>query len=300
MSAFVDRFANPDDAWSVRLSGGMAYRINLVSSGGRCAVVEFHAPDGEIARRLRCDAHTVFVPPSSGVHTLHVKAPRASRERIRYRLRAGAATADDSAPGIPLANDVAVRGALHGSELDAVDMYRFTIARRSRVQLTLRTGADFELRLLEDDGSRLASGGTATGAAPGPGRYFVVVAARDGAGGRYTLRRLARTITSSQTAGERRPVRDRGSGQLRAASSSSSHRPWPGAPRLMVERFDPLAGWLFHATYRPAVSAGRAALSFQPSGVGRWRATGEFTGTRTAAPSEGGTVRFNVEEPLEE
>jgi hypothetical protein len=78
VSAFVDRLANPDDAWSVRLQRGVAYRINLVSSGGRCALVEFHVPEGEIERRMRCDAHTVFVPSATGLHTLHVQAPRAS------------------------------------------------------------------------------------------------------------------------------------------------------------------------------------------------------------------------------
>jgi hypothetical protein len=92
VNAFVDRLANPDDAWSVRLRRGVAYRFNLVSSGGRCALVEFHLPgEGEIVRRVRCDGHTVFVPAASGLHTLHVQAPRASRERIRYRLRAASA-----------------------------------------------------------------------------------------------------------------------------------------------------------------------------------------------------------------
>ena len=48
------------------------------------------------------------------------------------------------------------------------------------------------------------------------------------------------------------------------------------------------------------MSAGRAALSFRPPSVGRWRVTGAFLGTRRAAPSEGGTVRFTVEETLED
>src|SRR3954469_24037475 len=88
VAAAVDRIANPDDAWSVRLRRGVAYRVNLISTGGRCATNELHAPHGgDIVRRLRCDKHTVFVPPSSGLHTLHVVAPRGSRERIPYRLR---------------------------------------------------------------------------------------------------------------------------------------------------------------------------------------------------------------------
>jgi hypothetical protein len=72
-----------------------------------------------------------------------------------------------------------------------------------------------------------------------------------------------------------------------------------GRAVLVVERFDPLAGWLFHASYRQSVRSGRAAVSFRPPSVGRWRVTGRFLGTRRAAPSEGGTAHFSVEEPLE-
>jgi hypothetical protein len=69
---------------------------------------------------------------------------------------------------------------------------------------------------------------------------------------------------------------------------------------MLVERFDPLAGWLFDATFRPTARGGRAAVSFRPPTVGRWRVTGTFEGTRRASPSEGGTARVNVEEPLED
>jgi hypothetical protein len=300
VSAFVDRLANPDDAWSVRMRRGVPYRMNLVSTGGRCALTEFHEPGGgDIARRMRCDAHTVFVPDSTGLHTLHVQAPRAARERIRYRLRVGRATADDMAPGIRLPNDQPLRGALNGAELDAVDLYRFSIASRSTVRLSLRTNADFALELRRDDGSRLLSGSGALERRLTPGRYFVAVRARDGAAGRYTLHRLARVITRSQM------LVEGGSSTTvpPGATVGLELRVTPavdGPATMLVERFDPLAGWLFHATFRPAVRAGRAAVSFRPPAVGRWRATGTFEGTRRASPSEGGTARVNVEEPLED
>jgi len=294
----VDRLANPDDAWSVRLRAGTAYRVNLVSSGGRCGLVELHAPGGgEVQRRLRCDAHTVFVPPAGGLHTLHVQAPRASRDRIRYRLRVGPAAADDSAPGLVLPNDVPVRGRLSGSELDAVDLYRFTLADRSTVRFALRTGADFELRLLSDAGRRLATSGDSLERRLEPGRYFLAVHARDGADGRYVLRRLARIITRADLSvdgGSAATVAPGGSVSLVLAVTPSV----AGRAELTVERFDPLAGWLFHGSYRPAVNAGRGTLSFRPPAVGRWRAAGTFLGTRRAAPSDGGSVRFDVEEPL--
>ncbi len=298
VNAFVDRISNPDDAWSVRLERGIAYRMNLVSSGGRCALVEFHLPgEGDIVRRMRCDAHTVYVPAASGLYTLHVQAPRASRDRIRYRLRAGRAAADDMAPGIRLPNDQRVRGRLSGSELDAVDLYRFSIATRSTVRLTLRTGADFELRLLDEGGDRIASGADLERRLA-PGRYFLAVRALDGAGGRYALRRLARVITRSQMrvdGGSSATIAPGGSVGLALEVSPAVD----GPATMTVERFDPLAGWLFHSTLRPPARSGRAAVGFRPPDPGRWRVTGSFDGTRHAAPSPGGTVRIHVEEPLE-
>ena len=73
-----------------------------------------------------------------------------------------------------------------------------------------------------------------------------------------------------------------------------------GPATMRVERFDPLVGWLFQTTLRPPVRGGRAGVSYQPPAVGRWRVTGSFDGTRTAAPSDGGTVHVRVEEPLED
>ena len=147
-SAFVDRLANPDDVWSVRLQRGIAYRMNLVSSGGRCAFVEFQLPGaGDVVRRLRCDAHTVYVPSASGLHTLHVQAPRASRDRIGYRLRVGRAQADDTAPGIRLANDQGVRGALRGGRarrgrsLSLLDRYEEHAEAHARYGRRLRAAA---------------------------------------------------------------------------------------------------------------------------------------------------------------
>ena len=106
MSSAVDRIANADDAWSVRLQKGRTYRINFVSVRG-CASVDLYASEGaDAARSLRCDKHTVFVPSSSRAYTLLVRAPRGSRDRLPYRLRVGPAAADDTAPGIRIANDV--------------------------------------------------------------------------------------------------------------------------------------------------------------------------------------------------
>ena len=70
VNAFVDRFANPDDAWAVRLREGRTYRINFVTSSSGCAQLSLF-PAGTSSsespvRTMTCDAHTVFTPPERG------------------------------------------------------------------------------------------------------------------------------------------------------------------------------------------------------------------------------------------
>lgn len=306
-NAAVDRFANPDDAWAVRLQARRTYRLNFVTSGSGCAQVSLY-PAGTTGfdaqgalRTLNCDAHTLFTPAAAGRYTILVRAPRASRQRLPYRLRIGVARSDDTAPGLPLPNDDRVSGTLQGSELDALDLYHFTIERRSDVRFRLRTSAGFDMLVLDDSGDRQAcacgtGGDKQLELRMHPGRYFLAVRARDGAGGSYVLSRLAREIT-----GSRMLVDDRANTTVAPGEGVQLNlRVTPavdGRATLLVERFDPLAGWLFASAFRPRVTAGVASVDFRPASVGRWRVTGAFNGTRSASPSPGGTARFRVEEP---
>ena len=304
-SGEVDRFANPDDAWSVRMRTGRTYRINLVTVGPGCAQLALYAQGefgGAAADTLACDDHTVFTAPESGRYTLHVRAPRASRARLPYRLRVGGAGRDDTAPGIVLPDDRRHSGALRGGELDALDLYRFSISRRSDLRLRLRTDADFDLRLLTDGGRTLGCACRFAGEKEltrrlSPGRYFVAVRARDGANGSYVLSRLARVITRSR-------MRVDGAGSATVAPGETVALtlrvtpPVDGRANVLIERYDPLAGWLFHSRHHPRVAGNAAGVAFRPPFVGRWRATGEYEGTRVTSPSDGGTVRFRVLEPL--
>jgi hypothetical protein len=304
-SGKVDRFANPDDAWASRMQEGRTYRMNLVTvSAGRVRVA-LYAPghfEGEPEAGLVGDEHAVFTAPASGVYTLHVQAPRASRAQLSYRLRVGLAGRDDSAPGVMLADDRRVAGSLHGNELDALDLYRFTVGRRSDVRVRLRTKRDFDLRLLSDGGRRIGSDAGFAGSKEltrrlAPGRYFIAVRARDGARGAYVLSRLGRVITHATTLvdGRRSTMAAPGETvQLRVRVTPAV----TGRASLLVERYDPLAGWLFHSRHHPRVSGGSAIVAFEPPFVGRWRVTGGYDGTRTSSASQGGTARFSVLEPL--
>ena len=134
----------------------------------------------------------------SGRYSIRVQAPRASRARLAYKLHAGLAKRDDTAPGIELRNDDRVGGRLRGSGLDSLDLYRFSITRRSDLRVRLQTSHDFDVSLLSDGGNRLDRAADGLERRIGLGRYFIAVRARNGDGGDYTLSRLARTITSSR------------------------------------------------------------------------------------------------------
>jgi hypothetical protein len=305
VSGQVDRFANPDDAWATSMRKGQTYRINLVTVGTGAVRAALYAPGnfgGEPEQTLGGDDHTVFTAPASGLYTVHVQAPRASRAQLRYRLRVGLAQRDDMAPGVVLAHDRRVAGTLRGDELDALDLYRFTVARRSDVRLRLRTSRNFDLALLTEGGRHIGSDGGSAGSKElirrlRPGRFFIAVQARDGAHGSYVLSRLSRVITRASMLVDGRRSATAAPGE----SVQLSLRVTPsvtGRATMIVERYDPIAGWLFYAQHTPHVSGTLASVAFQPPYVGRWRVAGEYLGTRTSSPSHGGTARFRVLEPL--
>jgi hypothetical protein len=303
VSGSVDRFANPDDAWYVDLVQGRTYRLNFVTKGAGCAVVELfpagtkHFGSGNSLRRRSCDAHTVFVASKSGRYPMLVSAPRASRTALTYRLRVGAALADDTAPGVTLPVDRNVAGRLHGSELDALDLYRFTVAQRSDMRLRLHTKRHFQLTLMTSGGRTLDVGSRVIERRMRAGHYYLAVRALDGADGSYVLRRHARAITSARMLVNGRSKTVVAKGQTVSLVLQMSPAV-SGAASLLVERFDPNDGWLFDSRYHPAVVSGRATVSYHPSGLGRWRVTGSFDGTSAASPSFGGTASFSVLEPL--
>ena len=303
VAATVDRLANPDDAWFVDLVQGRTYRLNFVTRGEACAAVElFRAGTKSFGsnspfRRLSCDRHTVFVASASGRYPILVQAPRASRTSLAYRLRVGPAGADDTAPGLALPVDNNVTGRLRGSELDALDLYRFSVTGRSDMTLRLRTSERFEVTLMTAGGRNLGSDRHVVDRRLPRGRYYVAVRSLDGAGGTYVLRRHARAITSARMLvnGQRTEAVSEGRSVLLTLQVSPAVS---GPATMLIERFDPIEGWLFDARFRPTVSGGRANVTFTPSRLGRWRVTGSFAGTSQSSASEGGTARFSVVEPL--
>ena len=56
----------------------------------------------------------------------------------------------------------------------------------------------------------------------------------------------------------------------------------------------PARGWQFLRRIHPAVSGGRAAVTFAPPSIGRYRATATFGGSKLASPSDAGQAKLRM------
>jgi hypothetical protein len=287
----VDRLLNPADAYWTRMRAGRTMRLSLQTD--RCVSLEVHAPGTDSfaeapVRSLGCGGYGLFTPDESGRHFLVVRAERGRAEQ-RYVLRVAPARRDDTVPGILLRNHSKAKGRVNGG-IDTRDLYRFDVRRRSALSLSLRGGP--EMTLVREDGRRMGRGDIIERNIAA-GRYYVAV---EGAG-KYTLRRLSRTITraSLEFDGQRSAtIRPRASARLTLSVRPRTH----GKSVITVDRFDPIEGWQFLRTYRPDVRRGTASVRFSPPSVGRYRASGTFRGSRNAAPDDAPRARLRVERPL--
>jgi hypothetical protein len=168
--------------------------------------------------------------------------------------------------------------------VDRVDLYRFTVTKRSLLKLAVSgTDEDLTLRLRNDRGHLVdsAEGGDISRRVR-PGRYFVSVAAGPGVDTRYVLLRSSRTITSTRIS------LSRGGGTVRVNPGVA------GTARVTVERLDPEFGWQYVRTVNIHVGGGRGSFALGVTAVGRWRVRAEYLGTRDSAPSTSGFAQVLV------
>lgn len=289
----VSRLTNTGDAYWTRLREGVTMRISMRVNP--CAFVTLYGPgtqdfdQGAALRRFPCGGFALFTPEQTGRYYLVVWANR-GRSSQRYALRMASAGRDDTAPGVFIGNNARVRGRLNGL-LDSRDLYRFDVTRRSQLRLWV-TGAP-QLRLVGDDGRRYGRS-TSFDRNVRPGRYFVAV---EGSG-KYTLHRVSRIITKARVAfnGKRSVTVAPGRTvqlQLRVSPAVT------GRVMLQLERYDPFEGWQFVRRYRVTLNGGTAQQAYAPQ-VGRYRLSGEYLGSRTAAESSDSYARLRVQGPLVE
>jgi hypothetical protein len=297
----LDRVLKPADAFSYRMRAGTTYRINFVGvdvpgvdeeDQPACrAGLDLYAPgtrdfDDDPVRSFGCDSYLLFTPgrDEGGRYVLRAFAPSSARGAQRFHLQIAPADASDTAPGLPLTNHQRARGTLRGSGVDRVDLYRFTVTKRSLLKLALSgTDEDLTLRLRNDRGHLVdsAEGGDISRRVR-PGRYFVSVTADAGVDTRYVLLRSSRTITSTRVS------LSRGGGTVRVNPGVA------GTARVTVQRLDPEFGWQYVRTANVRVAGGHGSFALGPTAVGRWRVRAEYLGTRDSAPSASGFAQVLV------
>ena len=291
----LDRVLKPADAFSYRMRAGTTYRINFIGldlpgveedDQPTCrAVLDLYAPgtrdfDDDPLRSFGCGTYVLYTPGrgGDGRYALRVLAPSSARGPQRFHLQIAPADASDTAPGLPLTNHQRARGTLRGSGVDRVDLYRFTVTKRSLLKLAVSgAGEDLTLRLRNDRGHLVESAeGGDINRRVRPGRYFVSVSAGPGVDTRYVLLRSSRTITST------RITLSRGGGTVHVSPGVA------GTARVTVERLDPEFGWQYVRTVNVHVAGGQGGFALGATAVGRWRVRAEYLGTRDSAPSASG------------
>ncbi len=309
MSGTLDRAQRTEQSWSAVLRAGVRYRIAVAHPGAGCVSARVYGPHARSGQRpaasVSCRGYALFTPRAGGdgryAIVLHADDVRGAQ---RYHLELAPAGADDTAPGVFIANYARVRDSLDGRSVDHVDLYRFDVTRRSVLFLHLRTPGAFDLVLLDAWGNVIrcecdGRGGRALHKGLRPGRFFVAIRSRDNSTAGYTLLRASRTITTSR-------VRVNGAGstilapRTPATISVLTRPPVDGPVTVTLEQFDPLAGWQFVRTLHATASGGAASVQWVAPTVGRWRATATYDGTRAVAPSATGFVKLLVAGALRE
>lgn len=309
-SGSLARVVDVSSAYSTELTAGVPYQVNLVSRIKGCMRLAIFAPQTKSfssaapVGRLSCQGYRLFTPRLSGRYSLLVGADAVVPGAQHYHLQLAAATAAQTAPGLPLGNYQRVGGYLNGGHVGVLRLYRFDVTSRSDLQLNLSTGSQrpFNLELLSQGGKQLDcscddQGDQSLTYTTGPGRYYALVQARDFSSGGFTLIRRSRTITHTTVLfdGARYIQEPPGASvaiQVHVTPGVS------GPATVEIDRFDPVAGWQFYKDVPVGVANGSGSVSFTPPSTGQWLAQASFEGSRGASPSESSHSRLLSAGPL--
>ena len=308
----VDPLTRPEEAWSVVFAAGTTYRVNLAPASARCLSLSLFPPKTKSfsntspLRRAACGGYLVFTPgpDGGGRYSLLVEAAGSRAGMQRYRLDTAPAGADDTAPGLLIQNGERRRGALAGTRIDVVDLYRFDVDHRSDVTIGFDGSRRlaFEIQLLGADGQRLGRASTEAGGGKlrrrlEEGQYYFAVEALHQSAGRYVVGLLVREITTTTVTlnGSAEATSTRGD-SVALEVTVTPEAAAGGVVRLQVDRFDPIEGWQFARAFTAHVgSNGTATVFWKPPTVGRWRVHAVYMGTHAASPSSSGHAYLVVE-----
>jgi hypothetical protein len=307
--AVLDGTLDTTAAYSMNLTAGTIYRLNLVKPSNGCMSLSIFAPgttsfDSSSFGGLSCGGYRLFTPRMSGQWSFLIVADPNNPGTQPFWLHIAPATSAETAPGIFLPNLGHITGYLRGNVIDDVRLFRFDVTHHSDLELFLQaaSNAPFDLKLLNDRGQYLQCNCGSTGEETirrqvGAGRYFVVVQAEAFGSGPFTLYRQSRLITHVGVTidGQHYDQVSPGSGMQIAAHVTPAV---DGPVTIEVDSFDPVERWQFYRYYHVNAVGGLAQMLFVAPHIGRWRATVSYDGTKTASPATSGFSQALVAGPL--
>lgn len=290
------------------LKAGHDYRVRVaVGKGGECGTrIRLLAPDGSSAGSLDCRDYGIITPGpgEGGRYTLALDSQGGAADEA-YDVSITGVGPDDLAPGHFIGGFGRARGSVSGKGPDAEDVYRFDVTKRAEITLELSSKGSMSMQLRTERGRRVTSAEVDDGSDQirtrlRPGRFYVVVSAADSAGGRYTLSRLTRVITSTTVTWDGQGSLEKGPGSSSTVGVTTSNAA-SGRAIVTVERFDPTYGWRFWIQKRITISGGHGSMSVPATEIGRYRVRAGFLGTRRFSPSRTRrTASLRVVAPLRE
>lgn len=317
VGATINGVLDTADAWSVPMTRGTTYRLNLTSTSRvGCIGYEIYRPGipsflhADPVAKAPCGGYSEFTPglDGGGLYSVLVTTDRSDPLDHYYRLAVGAAGVDDGAPGVRIENGQYVTGSIFGRGLDAVDMYRFMVPRENElttVELRQKANVGFDLLIVDETGRRVDAIREGRGLQVlrmhlPAGRYYAVVRSRGKSDGAYGLQLRVRDVTSTGiTAGGATYVEapPNVAMPISVHVAQASHG---GRVLVEVDHFDPLSGWHFATELSGNLDASGTLTAFwMPPSVGHFRARARFVANPYSSFSESGYVRMHVVEPLE-
>ena len=296
-------------AYSMALTAGTTYKVNLVKRANGCMALRIFPPgtqsfDASSLGGLSCAGYRLFTPRVSGRFSFLIVAASSNRGSQPYALHVAPATSKEMMPGIFLPNYAHIKDYLRGNVIDDVRLFRFDVTQRSDLVLFLLAASDapFDLKLLDDQGHYLQCNCGSLGQETirrqtPPGRYFVVVQAHDFGWGPFTLYRETRLITHVNVTFDGKRYEEVSPGTVTHVIANVTPAV-SGPVTIEVQAFDPVEHWQFYRDFHTRAVNGVASIPFLAPHIGRWRVSVSFDGTKTASPATGGVSQILVAGPL--
>jgi hypothetical protein len=280
-------FANPEDAWAVKMNKGTTYRLTLVTEPEQCVSMTVYSlrarsfKSGPVAAEFEC-AETEFFAPGPDGGGVYPVLLATQDEETTYQLYVTPVQPDDSGPGVALESGARVVGWV--SAADPLDLYRFDVSGTSSVEVRLASRRYVDVVLKNEYGRaiRTPEPNATTTYVLDTGTYYLAVTPSDDAS-RYTLGLMVRFVTTTSLTVDGTSSVTIRPGESVFLQTTTVPYPGPGETEVQADFFDVATGkWVFRQVWEVAPGS---AITFTPDAVGRWRVRATFFANDVASMS---------------